>query len=128
MIKLRETGPWHLLKARFEQEIPECKQPPKGKPLGIEKIFTLFGLMLLGSIFAFVLLLVELIFTPPKKANNSLSSQPLFLTTALESVNNLMQLIKGQNQDEDGILTKLTELDSALKMAFKKAKKLQRLQ
>ena len=84
---------------RFEEEIPTCKSPPKGTPLGVEKIFTLFLVFLSGAVGGIVLLILENICRPQSgkkpKNSNSLGNHPLLLTTAIDSVQNLSKILFG---------------------------------
>ena len=131
MLRIRESGSWVLLKKRFEEEIPICKTPPKGTPLGMEKIFTLFLLVIAGAILGLMLLFVEIYVRRPaqKRKLHSLSYHPYFIATALDSVQNLERLLKGQNyqQDQEGIHEKLRELHASLQTAQEKSKKMDRL-
>ena len=117
---------------RYEEEVPICKSPPKGTPLGVEKIFTLFLLVLSGAIGGLVLLILENIWRPRPEGRgknhsyvNSLGNHPLFLTTAIDSVQNMKKLLKGLpniESDEEGVLKKLQELQNALDQAKLKAR------
>ena len=129
MLRIRESGSWVLLKKRFEEEIPICKTPPKGTPLGMEKIFTLFLLVIAGAILGLMLLFVEIYVRRPaqKRKLHSLSYHPYFIATALDSVQNLQRLLKGHQQDQEGIHEKLRELHASLQTAQEKSKKMDRL-
>ena len=84
---------------RYEEEVPTCKSPPKGTPLGVEKIFTLFLLFLSGAAGGIILLILENICRPQSakkpKNSNSLGNHPLLLTTAIDSVQNLSKILFG---------------------------------
>ena len=133
MLRIRESGSWVLLKKRFEEEIPICKTPPKGTPLGMEKIFTLFLLVIAGAILGLMLLFVEIYVRRPaqKRKLHSLSYHPFFIATALDSVQNLQRLLKGQHQpfqpDQEDIHKKLQELQASLQTARTKSNKMDRL-
>ena len=140
MLRIRESGSWVLLKKRFEEEIPICKTPPKGTSLGMEKIFTLFMFYLLGAIMGLILLFVEIYIrrpaasgskSPQMRKLHSLSYHPFFIATALDSVQNLQRLLKGQHQpfqpDQEDIHKKLQELQASLQTARTKSKKMDRL-
>ena len=136
MLRIRESGSWVLLKKRFEEEIPICRTPPKGTSLGMEKIFTLFMFYLLGAIMGLILLFVEIYIrrpaasgskSPQMRKLHSLSYHPYFIATALDSVQNLQRLLKGHQQDQEGIHEKLRELHASLQTAQEKSKKMDRL-
>ena len=98
-------------------------------PLGVEKIFTLFLLVLSGGLGGLILLILENIWRPriekKPKHSNSLGNHPLLLTNVIDSVQNLKNLLYGLpnvESDEDGVLKKLLELQNALNQAKAKAK------
>ena len=103
VIKLRETGPWILLKSRYEEDIPICRSPPKGTPLGMTKIFTLFLLVGIGACVGLLFLMLELLWRPKKSSGKPSVQQlhPFFIGAAVDSVNHLRQLLKGQQENDE---------------------------
>lgn len=119
LLKLRETGPWHLLKARYEEQVPECKQPPKGTPLGMEKIFTLFVFVCLGGCIGLVFLAMEMLMGPQIRPASEISKpnkrlNPIFLSTALDYTTHLKIIGKSVDQKSE-VWLKLQALHEALK-------------
>ena len=109
----------------------------------MEKIFTLFVLVIAGAIMALMLLFAEIyvLGLRPRRPDrpgmgsnrpklHSLSSHPYFIATALDSVQNLQRLLKGQQQpypDQEGVHKNLRELQASLISVQREAKKLHRL-
>ena len=108
----------------------------------MEKIFTLFVLVIAGAIMALMLLFAEIYVLglrprrpdrpgmgPNRPKLHSLSSHPYFIATALDSVQNLQRLLKGQqhNTDTEGIHKSLRELQNSLQEVQREAKMLHRL-
>jgi hypothetical protein len=127
LIKMREIGPWQLLRSRFEEEIPNCKgEGRKATPLGMEKIFTLFLLMASGAIGGLILLILEICFRPPAKNVIRLSKFPFVIDSAITMVKQIRQMTLPHLEDEDNIILKLEELRVALEKATVKTAKMGR--
>ncbi len=74
--KMAEYGPLNVIKSRWNKKLPHCPSPPVSA-MNIEKIFTLFLLIVLGSIVAMILLVCEIIWQPKPTVSFNPYSQML---------------------------------------------------
>ena len=99
LFEIMENGQLNQLMQKWRVKQPACEDDINVKPLGFQKMTSLFVLIFIGIIFAFIVFLIENVMNErsPPKANKLMMNKLKFHFIGIEEVLEQEEFSKNQN-------------------------------